>query len=39
VPLPGSFSGTDHDVTLLALGFARGEASALAVPYARRRTA
>lgn len=39
VPLPGSFLGSDHDVTLLALGFARGEASALAVPYARRRTA
>jgi hypothetical protein len=39
VPLPGAFSGTDHDVTLLALGFARGEVSALAVPYARRSTA
>jgi hypothetical protein len=36
VPLPGLFSGTDDDVTLLALGFARGEPSALAVPYARR---
>jgi hypothetical protein len=36
VPLPGLFSGTDDDVALLALGFARGEPSALAVPYARR---
>lgn len=35
VPLPGTFSGTDADVSLLALGFARGEPSALAVPYAR----
>ncbi len=36
VPLPGEFSGTDVDVALLALGFARGETSALAVPYVRR---
>lgn len=36
VPLPGILSGTDSDVSLLALGFARGEPSALAVPYARR---
>lgn len=36
VPLPGIFSGDDSDVALLALGFARGEQSALAVPYARR---
>lgn len=36
VPLPGIFSGTDADVALLALGFARGEPGALAVPYARR---
>jgi hypothetical protein len=35
VPLPGLFSGEDADVALLALGFARGEPSALAVPYAR----
>lgn len=35
VPLPGIFSGTDHDVALLALGFARGEAGSLAIPYAR----
>lgn len=35
VPLPNAFSGTDGDLTLLALGFARGEPSALAVPYAR----
>ncbi len=36
VPLPGIFSNTDPDVALLALGFARGEPSALAVPYARK---
>jgi hypothetical protein len=36
VPLPRLFSGTDSDVALLALGFARGEPSALSVPYARR---
>lgn len=36
VPLPGVFSETDADVALLALGFARGEPAALAVPYARR---
>jgi hypothetical protein len=36
VPLPGVFSPTDADVTLLALGFARAEIGALAVPYARR---
>lgn len=36
VPLPGFFCGTDADVALLALGFARGDPSALAVPYARR---
>lgn len=36
VPLPGTFSGTDSDVALLALAFARGEPSALAVPYARK---
>ncbi len=36
VPLPGTFSGTNSDVALLALGFARGEPGALAVPYARR---
>lgn len=36
VPLSGIFSGGDADVTLLALGFARGEPAALAVPYARR---
>jgi hypothetical protein len=35
VPLPGVFSGTDDDVALLALGFARGEPGCLAVPYAR----
>ncbi|MEZ4390227.1 MAG: BrxE family protein [Polyangiales bacterium] len=36
VPLPGVFSGSPEDLALLALGFARGEPSALAVPYARR---
>lgn len=36
VPLPGVFSPTDADITLLALGFARGEVGALPVPYARR---
>jgi hypothetical protein len=36
VPLPGVFSATDDDISLLALGFARGEPGALAVPYARR---
>jgi hypothetical protein len=36
VPLPGVFAGTGHDIALLALGFARGEVGALAVPYARR---
>ena len=37
VPLPGVFSGGDSDVIQLAIGFARGEAGALAVPYARER--
>lgn len=36
VPLPGVFKGSNADVALLALGFARGEPSALAVPYARK---
>jgi len=36
VPLPGVFTGTNDEVALLALGFARGEPGALAVPYARR---
>ena len=36
VPLPSIFGGTDADIALLALGFARGEPGALAVPYARR---
>lgn len=35
VLLPRVFSGTADDVALLALGFARGEPGALAVPYAR----
>ena len=36
VPLPGTFSASWGDVALLALGFARGERNALAVPYQRR---
>jgi hypothetical protein len=36
VPLPGWYNGTTEDVTLLALGFARGRPGFLAVPYARR---
>ena len=35
VPLSDPFRGTDEDIALLALGFARGEVGALAVPYAR----
>jgi len=35
VPLPGVLEA-DADVTLLALGFSRGESAALAVPYIRR---
>ncbi|RWD70310.1 MAG: BrxE family protein [Mesorhizobium sp.] len=36
VPLPGVFEGTDTDIALLALGFARGEPGSLAVPYMKR---
>lgn len=36
VPLSGLFAETAADVALLALGFARGEPGALAVPYARK---
>ena len=35
VPLPAPFSGTDADVTLLALGFALGRTGAPSVPYAK----
>jgi hypothetical protein len=35
VALPGVFSGYGEDVRLLALGFARGEPGAPAIPYAR----
>jgi hypothetical protein len=35
VPLSGVFGGSNGDIALLALGFARGEPGALAVPYAR----
>ena len=38
VPLPSPFTGLNRDVGLLALGFARGEPGALAVPYARLET-
>jgi hypothetical protein len=36
VPLPGMYRSDDATITLLAMGFARGEAGALVVPYARR---
>ena len=36
VPIPEAFSATDEDIALLALGFARGEIGALAVPYAKK---
>ncbi|WP_175725601.1 BrxE family protein [Burkholderia ambifaria] len=36
VPLPNVYHGTDADIALLALGFARGEPGNLAVPYAKR---
>ncbi len=36
VQLAGNFGATDADVALLALGFAKGEPSALTVPYALR---
>jgi hypothetical protein len=36
VPVFEPFAGTDQDIALLALGFARGETGSLAVPYARR---
>jgi hypothetical protein len=36
VPLTNVYSGSDEDIKLLALGFARGEVAALAVPYARK---
>lgn len=39
VPLSSPFSGTDHDVVLLALGFARSEGGVLAVPYSRKERA
>ena len=35
VPLPSPFASTNRDFASLALGFARGEPGALAVPYAR----
>ncbi len=35
VPLPMPFAATDANVTLLALGFARGRVGAPAIPYAR----
>lgn len=35
VPLPASFTFKNSDIAGLALGFARGEPGALAIPYAR----
>jgi hypothetical protein len=35
VPLPGVFSDDNDSVSLLALGFARGEMGSVAVPYIR----
>lgn len=37
VSVPGVFAATNDDITLLALGFARGEPGVLVVPYAQRR--
>lgn len=34
--LPNPFSGTNEDIALLAVGFARGGPGSLVVPYARR---
>lgn len=39
VPLPAPFTAKNSDIASLALGFARGEPGALAVPYARLETA
>jgi hypothetical protein len=39
VMLPDIFSGSDDEIALLALGFAKGEVGSLAVPYARKGTA
>lgn len=36
VQLPGTFAGSPDELSLLALGFARGEVGELAVPYGRR---
>jgi len=36
VPLPGTFRAEDATLMLLALGFARSEPGALAIPYVRR---
>ena len=33
VHVPGTFEGTDDDITMLALAFSRGEVESLAVPY------
>ena len=33
VQLPGDFSGSEDDITMLALGFAKGELGNLALPY------
>ena len=36
VPIPNLFTSSNSDITLLAIGFARGEPASPAVPYARR---
>jgi len=36
VPLTQPFSGTEQEIALLALGFARGQTGSLVVPHARR---
>jgi hypothetical protein len=36
VPISATFANTNQEITMLALGFARGEPGALAVPYAPR---
>jgi hypothetical protein len=35
VLLPGTFTGADQDIRLLALGFGRSEGASLAIPYMR----
>lgn len=35
VPLPGVFANKESDISLLSVGFARGEEGALSIPYIR----